>query len=241
MSAVVHSEEQLSRTAGEKAQRGSPVPHVLGKSLSPSQDSGLGSLSRKPANISAILPMPWSKEGASDLGEKKNRKNPEAGKQNTGTKKPGTVVKIDFCLLETVSRKCHSSFMLIHSGFCLPPPANLAPPQRYAVGFQCNVSGKSNCFKKHFLAHEVLQSCHALWQSKCLNKYAKVCSSQTAFQGTKRVFSPFSADPSSSQFVFVNTSHALEHTYQYRRVQHPNTLAVCQYNRINTRDTNARY
>lgn len=132
------------------------------------------------------------------FGRKEKQKKPWGQKTKHQHK---AVVKIDFCLLETVSRKCHSSFMLIHSGFCLPPPANLAPPQWYAVGFQCNVSEKSNCFKKHFLAHKVLQSCHALWQSKCLNKYAKVCSSQTAFQGTKRVFSPFSADPSSSQFV----------------------------------------
>lgn len=30
------------------------------------------------------------------------------------------------------------------------------PPQQCAIGLQCNVSGKSNCFLKHFLACEVL-------------------------------------------------------------------------------------
>lgn len=116
VSTVVHSEEQLHHAAGWQNSVRLPVYISLG---SPRPQPGPGS----GAPLSQLLPMPWSKEGASELGEKKYRNRPKARKQHTGT---SAAEKIDFCLLETVSRKCHSSFMLIHSGICLPPPANLA-------------------------------------------------------------------------------------------------------------------
>ena len=126
MSAVVHSEEQLPRTAGWQSSVKLPSPTSPWEVPVPPPGQGSGEPLSQASKHLRCITNALEQRGGMELGEKKNRKNPEARKQNTGTKKPGAVVKIDFCLLETVSRKRHSSFMLIHSGFCLPPPANLA-------------------------------------------------------------------------------------------------------------------
>lgn len=113
--AVVCAEKQLPRPAGWQSSTRVPLPMCPREVPVPGQEP------LSPANIYTVFPVPRSKEAALGLGEKKNRKRLEARKQNTGTGKPGAVVRTDFCLLETVSRKCHSSFVLIRSGFCLTP------------------------------------------------------------------------------------------------------------------------
>lgn len=127
-SAFFHSEEQLPCTTGWRNSVRLPPLTSPWKSLAPqppaqgSRDT-LSQASKHLCHFTNAL----EQRGGIGVGRKgKQKKSLRPEKNPGGANKPGTVVRIDFCLLETVSRKRHSSFMLICPGFCLPPSAKLA-------------------------------------------------------------------------------------------------------------------
>lgn len=115
-----------------------PLSHTSWAVPVPQPGQGSGGLSTHLHHFNML-----EKQGDIRAGGKlMHNKTPE---NKTPAQRNLSVLTIDFCLVETVLRKCHLSSV---PGFtCLHQPT-WPPPWQSAIGFQCNVSGKSNCFSR---------------------------------------------------------------------------------------------
>jgi len=206
MPAAVRSEDRLAKRS-EAPHRVSPWEAPV-----PSQDGALGSLSHKPANFYTVSPAPGAKRGIG-AGRQEEQNKPRGRKpkhRHRETRPSGE----DWLLSP------RNSFKKAAQLVCADPLWVLLAPPTSQFGILPNsvpLVFSVTCLGNLIVSQIPFQlvkffSTAMIRGNQCLNKYAKVCSGQKAFQGTKRAFSPFSAAPSSSQVVFVNTSHALEHT-----------------------------
>lgn len=139
---------KLSKAPHSQISLGSPCPK-------PGQGSG-EPLLQASKHLRHITNAP-EQRGGTRVGRKEKHKKPwgqKAKHQHRETRRSGE----DWLLPPRNSFK--KTLQLIYADplwvLLAPHQPIWHPPQQRAIGFQCNVSGKSNCFSKHFLSREVL-------------------------------------------------------------------------------------